>query len=78
LVIALPLGAMGAIVALAFPAAYAVVVVGFALSRAPRLGAGAFRLVTILPTLHIGYGVGFLVGVGETLLGRPSPMPGVP
>jgi cellulose synthase/poly-beta-1,6-N-acetylglucosamine synthase-like glycosyltransferase len=62
----------------AFLAAYALVVSGFALSRAPRLGAGALRLVLILPTLHVGYGLGFLAGVGETFLGRKSRPSGAP
>lgn len=75
---ALALAASGATSGLAFVAAYALVVSGFALSRVARLGASALRLVLILPTLHVGYGLGFLAGVGETLLGRPSPMPGVP
>jgi hypothetical protein len=58
--------------------AYALVVFGFALSRVPRLGAGALRLVLILPTLHVGYGLGFLEGVGEMILGRTSQPEGAP
>jgi succinoglycan biosynthesis protein ExoA len=75
---ALALAASGATVGLAFVAAYAVVIVGFALSRVPRLGAGALRLILILPTLHVGYGLGFLAGVSEKLLGRSSRPPGAP
>jgi len=59
---ALALAAWGSNVGFAFVAAYAAVIVGFALSRVPRLGAGALRLVLILPTLHVGYGLGFLAG----------------
>ena len=44
---------------------YVLALAGFAVSRAPRLGAGAFRLLGILPTLHVGYGLGFLVGALE-------------
>jgi len=47
----------------AFLALYAGTIAGFALSRARRLGAGAARLLAILPTLHFGYGLGFLRGV---------------
>lgn len=49
--------------AAAFLALYAGTVAGFALSRVGRLGAGAARLLAILPTLHFGYGLGFLRGV---------------
>jgi glycosyltransferase involved in cell wall biosynthesis len=49
--------------AAAFLAVYAGTVFGFALSRLPLLGAGALRLLAILPTLHLGYGLGFLRGV---------------
>jgi len=58
--------------------AYALVVLTFAASRVPRLGAGAARLIAILPTLHVGYGLGFLSGATEKLLGRPSRPPGAP
>jgi succinoglycan biosynthesis protein ExoA len=56
--------------ALGVPAAillalYVGLVAGFALSRVPRLGAGAARLLAILPTLHFGYGLGFLRGLAE-------------
>ena len=47
----------------AFLALYAGTVAGFALSRVGSLGAGAARLLAILPTLHFGYGLGFLRGV---------------
>ena len=57
---------------------YAAVVVLFALTRIPRLGAGALRLLAILPTLHIGYGLGFLSGATEKILGRESRPPGAP
>ena len=75
---ALVLAAMGAIAGLTFLVAYAVVVLGFALSHARPLGAGALRLVLILPTLHIGYGLGFLSGASEKILGRSSRPPGAP
>ncbi len=70
--------ALGSIVGLAFLAAYAVVIVGFALARVPQLGAGALRLLLILPTLHVGYGLGFLAGASEKILGRSSRPPGAP
>jgi len=75
---ALALAATGAFAGLAFLAAYAAVVVGFALVHAARLGAGAIRLLAILPTLHIGYGLGFLAGASEKILGRSSRLPGAP
>ena len=75
---AIALAATGSAVGLLFLAAYAIVVTGFALSRAPELGLGALRLLAILPTLHVGYGLGFLAGAGETILGRPSRLPGPP
>jgi len=49
----------------ALPLLYAGVVLGFALSRWPRLGPGCLRLLAILPTLHAGYGAGFLRGAVE-------------
>jgi len=54
--------------AAAFLALYAGTVAGFALSRLGSLGASALRLLAILPTLHLGYGLGFLRG----LLDLPS------
>lgn len=72
------LAAMGSKAGFAFVAAYAIVIAGFALSRVPRLGAGATRLLAILPTLHVGYGLGFLAGVSEKFLGRSSRPPGAP
>lgn len=54
-------GALGA----AFVAAYGGAVAAFALSRTPALGVGALRLLAILPTLHVGYGLGFLRGAVE-------------
>lgn len=66
---ALTAGVLGAKVAVVlgglFLGAYLLAVLGFAATRLPRLGAGAVRLLTILPTLHVGYGLGFLVGVAE-------------
>lgn len=62
----LPAGALGA----GILGAYVIAVAGFAASRAPKLGAGALRLLAILPTLHVGYGLGFLLGAVE-LPGRP-------
>jgi succinoglycan biosynthesis protein ExoA len=78
LAVALALAVLGVTAGFAFLAAYAVVIVAFALSRVPRLGAGALRLVAIVPTLHVGYGLGFFTGVSETVLGRPSRSPGAP
>jgi cellulose synthase/poly-beta-1,6-N-acetylglucosamine synthase-like glycosyltransferase len=75
---ALALAAWGVTAGLAFVAAYVVVIVGFALSRVPRLGTGAVRLLAILPTLHVGYGFGFFAGVSEIVLGRTSVPPGAP
>jgi cellulose synthase/poly-beta-1,6-N-acetylglucosamine synthase-like glycosyltransferase len=72
------LAASGASAGFAFLVAYAAVVAGFALSRAPRLGLDALRLVAILPTLHVGYGLGFLAGATEKILGRSSRLPGAP
>ena len=46
-------------------AAYVLAIGAFALSRVPALGAGAFRLLAIVPALHIGYGIGFLRGALE-------------
>jgi len=57
---------------------YAGVVALFALTRVPRLGWGASRLLAILPTLHVGYGLGFLSGATEKILGRSSRPPGAP
>jgi succinoglycan biosynthesis protein ExoA len=76
----LVLAATGETAGLAFLALYAVVVVGFALAHVPRLGAGAgaLRLVAIVPTLHVGYGLGFLAGASEKFLGRPLRLPGAP
>jgi cellulose synthase/poly-beta-1,6-N-acetylglucosamine synthase-like glycosyltransferase len=51
--------------AAAFLGAYLGVLAGFALSRVHRLGVGAARLLAILPTLHFGYGFGFLRGAAE-------------
>ena len=42
--------------------AYVLALLGFAASRVPKLGFGAARLLAILPTLHVGYGLGFLLG----------------
>jgi len=78
LAVALVLAAISRVAGLVFLAAYAAVVAGFALSRVGRLGAGAARLLAILPTLHVGYGLGFLSGATETILGRPSRPPGAP
>lgn len=77
-VAALALAAAGKPAGLWFVLLYAGIVVAFALSRLPRLGAGAARLLAIVPVLHIGYGLGFLSGVSEKLLGRTSRPPGAP
>jgi cellulose synthase/poly-beta-1,6-N-acetylglucosamine synthase-like glycosyltransferase len=50
---------------LSFLSAYAGLIAGFAVSRVGRLGAGAARLLAILPVLHFGYGLGFLRGVAD-------------
>lgn len=63
---------------LSFVAAYAAVVAAFALWCLPRVGLGAARLLAILPTLHVGYGLGFLSGATETILGRTVRPPGAP
>ena len=63
---------------LVFPAAYAAAIAGFAASRVPRLGAGAARLIAILATLHVGYGLGFLVGALEAVTGRKARPGGAP
>jgi cellulose synthase/poly-beta-1,6-N-acetylglucosamine synthase-like glycosyltransferase len=65
-------------IGVAFPLAYGIVVSGFAASRIPRLGGGAARLVAILPTLHVGYGLGFLAGASEAVFGRRSRPIGTP
>lgn len=78
LVAALGLAALGKTLCLAVPASYTAIVAGFALSRLPRLGAGAARLLAIVPVLHVGYGLGFLRGAGERLFGRTSRPPGAP
>jgi cellulose synthase/poly-beta-1,6-N-acetylglucosamine synthase-like glycosyltransferase len=70
--------AMGMLAGFAFLAVYAAVISGFALSRVPQLGADALRLLVIVPTLHVGYGLGFLAGASEKLLGRSSRPPGAP
>jgi succinoglycan biosynthesis protein ExoA len=61
-----------------FLLAYTGVVLAFALTRVGRLGLGAARLLVILPTLHVGYGLGFLSGATERILGRRSRPPGAP
>lgn len=67
-----------AVAAIAYLGAYVGAVVVFALSRAPRLGIGALRLLTIVPTLHVGYGLGFLAGAIEPFFGRAVRRPGTP
>lgn len=67
-----------ALVGAAVLAAYALIVVAFAASRLPRVGAGAVRLLAIVPVLHVGYGLGFLSGATEPLLGRQVKPPGAP
>ncbi len=62
-------GVLGA----AFIGAYLVAITAFAASRAPRLGGESAWLLLILPTLHVGYGLGFLLGSAEVLLGRWPP-----
>jgi cellulose synthase/poly-beta-1,6-N-acetylglucosamine synthase-like glycosyltransferase len=71
-------GHKGASVGIVFLSAYGLIVAAFALSRAPSLGFGAVRLLGILPALHIGYGLGFLEGATEKLLGRSARPPGAP
>ena len=72
------LALFGKPIGLIVPLLYLGVVLGFALSRVPRLGPGAARLALILPILHIGYGLGFLSGATEKILGRTSHPPGAP
>jgi len=78
LIAAVALAACGSPAGYAFLAAYAGVVGAFAASRVGRLGAGAVRLITIVPTLHVGYGLGFLSGATERLLRRTARPPGAP
>ena len=59
-------------------AAYAAIVLAFALVKSVRVQAGAVRLLAILPILHVGYGLGFLSGATESLLGRTNKPPGAP
>ena len=61
-----------------FLLAYAAVIAGFAASRVPRIGWTAWRLLAIVPTLHVGYGLGFLSGATERMLGRSVRPPGAP
>lgn len=71
--LAIPIGLSGSLVASAargFLGTYALAISVFALSRLPRLGAGCARLLAILPTLHFGYGLGFLRGALE-MIGPP-------
>jgi cellulose synthase/poly-beta-1,6-N-acetylglucosamine synthase-like glycosyltransferase len=75
---AVVLAASGVTAGVVFIGAYALVVVGFALSRVPRLGSGALRLVAILPALHIGYGLGFLSGLAEKIFRRSPRAPRTP
>ncbi len=78
LVGATALAAAGRPAALALPLTYALVVAGFAVSRVPQVGPSALWLLAILPTLHVGYGIGFLAGIGETIFGarrRPVSSP---
>lgn len=58
--------------------AYVGAVAAFAATRVVRLGPGAARLLAILPTLHIGYGLGFLDGASERLRGKNAKPPGSP
>ena len=51
-------------------ALYLAVVLAFAASRVPKVGASAAHLVAIVPVLHVGYGVGFLAGSWDVLAGR--------
>lgn len=64
--------------AAAFFAAYGATVAGFAATRLRKLRAGAARLLAILPVLHVGYGLGFLSGATERMLGREAKPPGAP
>lgn len=75
---ALGLAVAGKTAGWAFLLLYAGVVFAFALARVPRLGAGAARLLAIVPVLHVGYGLGFLSGATERLFGRASRPPGAP
>jgi succinoglycan biosynthesis protein ExoA len=60
-----------------FLGAYVLAVLAFAVTRIEKLGAHAFRLVLILPTLHTGYGIGFLLGaieaIGRRRVATPKP-----
>ena len=68
-------GLLGAAIA----AAYAVFVFGFALAAVPRHGVrAALPLAAAFPTLHFGYGAGFLLGIRDHLLGLGRPRAAVP
>ncbi|MEE9217518.1 MAG: hypothetical protein V3U98_00445, partial [Acidobacteriota bacterium] len=54
-----------AVAGIGFLTAYALVAGSFCLSRAPRLGWSCLWLLSILPVLHTGYGLGFLRGLLE-------------
>ncbi len=64
-----PLARAGAL----YAGVYGLAVVGFSLSRWPKLRGDAFRLLAILPTLHLGYGLGFLRGVLDLPLRPKAP-----
>ena len=52
---------------------YAACIVVFACSRIPQAGLDAWRLLAIVPVLHVGYGMGFLAGALRLLRGwRPA------
>lgn len=63
----------------AIAAAYTTLVVGCALAALPRHGFRcALALAAAFPTLHAGYGAGFLLGIGDHLLGLRRPRAAVP
>jgi glycosyltransferase involved in cell wall biosynthesis len=60
---------------------YALAVLGCAATSIPRLGRAAAMLAAVFPAVHVGYGLGFLVGLAGALRGadhaapRPSAVP---
>lgn len=63
----------------AIAAVYAALVLGCALAAVPRHGLRcALALAAAFPTLHASYGAGFLLGVGDHILGLGRPRAAVP
>lgn len=59
-------GATRPLLGFAVPALYLLGVLAIALACIPRLGAGAaLRLLVVLPCIHIGWGLGFVIGFAK-------------